>query len=91
VPFVLWFNVPAGFAYVAAGLGLWLQQRWAAVLAIAVAVATLAVFVAFGAHVASSGAYKIRTVVAMSLRSAVWLVIAFLAYRLVWAPDRRAR
>src|SRR3989339_2018355 len=29
VPFVLWFNFVAGFAYVIAGAGLWLQQRWA--------------------------------------------------------------
>ena len=29
VPFVLWFNFLAGFAYVVAGAGLWLSQRWA--------------------------------------------------------------
>ena len=29
VPFVVWFNFLAGFAYVTAGVGLWLQQRWA--------------------------------------------------------------
>ena len=27
VPFVLWFNFLAGFAYVVAGAGLWLRQR----------------------------------------------------------------
>ena len=37
VPFVLWFNFVAGFAYVAAGVGLWMQKRWAAWLAIALA------------------------------------------------------
>jgi hypothetical protein len=30
VPFVLWFNFGAGFAYVVAGLGMGLRQRWAA-------------------------------------------------------------
>jgi hypothetical protein len=30
VPFVLWFNFVAGFAYVIAGLGLFLWKRWAA-------------------------------------------------------------
>ena len=90
VPFVLWFNTLAGFAYVAAGIGLWLQRRWAAGLAIAIAAATLAVFAAFGAHVASGGAYELRTVIAMSLRSAVWLGIALLAWRLVWSPKGRA-
>ena len=90
IPFVLWFNFLAGFGYVAAGIGLWLRQRWAACLAFAIAVGTLAVFAAFGVHVASGGAYELRTVIAMSLRSAVWLAIALLAYRLVWKPDGRA-
>ena len=84
VPFVLWFNAVAGFAYVIAGAGLWFRQRWAAGLAFAIAATTLAVFAAFGVHVALGGAYELRTVVAMSLRSAVWLAIAFLAHRFVW-------
>ena len=81
VPFVLWFNFLAGFAYVAAGIGLWRQQRWAAWLAAAIAVATALTFAAFGAHVASGGAYEQRTVIAMSLRTLVWTAIAVLAYR----------
>jgi hypothetical protein len=30
VPFVLWFNFLAGFAYVAAAAGLWRAARWGA-------------------------------------------------------------
>lgn len=81
VPFVLWFNFLAGFAYVVAGIGLWWQQRWAAWLAVAIAVATALTFGAFGAHVVTGGAYEQRTVIAMSLRTLVWTVIAVLAYR----------
>jgi len=81
VPFVLWFNFLAGFAYVIAGAGLWMQQRWAAWLAIAIAAATALTFVAFGAHVYSGGAYEQRTVVAMSLRTLVWATIAIIAWR----------
>ncbi len=81
VPFVLWFNFAAGFAYVAAGAGLWLARRWAAWLAAAIAAATLLVFAAFGVHVMTGGAYEMRTVAAMTLRSAVWLAIAWLAQR----------
>lgn len=84
VPFVVWFNFLAGFAYVVAGLGLWFRQRWAAGLAFLVAATTLAVFVAFAIHVASGGAYEPRTVIAMSLRSAVWVAVAIVAYRLLW-------
>lgn len=86
VPFVLWFNSLAGFGYIAAGVGLWLRQRWGAWLCFAIAAATVAVFVAFGVYVARGGAYELRTVIAMILRSAIWLAIALLAYRLVWIP-----
>ncbi|GIK97618.1 MAG: hypothetical protein BroJett029_18270 [Alphaproteobacteria bacterium] len=83
VPFVVWFNVLAAFAYVAAGVGLWLRRRWAAGLAFAIAIATLAAFVAFGIHVAGGGGYELRTVFAMSVRMIVWFAIALLSYRLL--------
>lgn len=82
VPFVLWFNFVAGFAYVIAGTGLWLQQRWAAWLAIIIAVATACTFVAFGVSVYSGAAYELRTFVAMSLRTLVWTAIAAISWRL---------
>ena len=78
VPFVLWFNFTAGFAYVIAGAGLWMQQRWAVWLAIAIAAATALTFIAFGAHIFTGGAYEQRTVIAMSLRTLVWTIIAAL-------------
>ena len=83
VPFVLWFNFMAGFAYVIAGVGLWMQQRWAVWLAIAIAVTTALVFAAFGAHVISGGLYEKRTVIAMSMRTLVWITIAAIAWRRV--------
>jgi hypothetical protein len=81
VGFVLWFNFLAGFAYVVAGAGLWMRRRWSAQLALAIAAATLLVFGAFGIHVAAGGAFEARTAWAMTLRSAVWLLIALLALR----------
>jgi hypothetical protein len=83
VPFVLWFNFLAGFAYVVAGIGLWLGRRWAARLAIGIAVATGITFAAFGLHVYFGGAFEQRTVIAMSLRTAVWTAIAAAAWRLI--------
>jgi len=80
VPFVLWFNFLAGFAYLVAGVGMAFRQTWAARVALGIAVATLGVFAAFGVHVLSGGAYEMRTVVAMVLRSTVWCVIAVLGW-----------
>lgn len=81
VPFVLWFNFLAGFAYVVAGVGLWTRRRWAAWLAAAIAVSTALVFVAFGVHIQSGGAFEPRTVTAMILRTGIWATIAVVAWR----------
>ena len=81
VPFVVWFNFLAGFAYMAAAVGLWLWERWAARLAAAIAILTLAVFAAFGLHVLFGGAYEIRTAGALTLRSVVWAAIAIASCR----------
>jgi hypothetical protein len=79
VPYVLWFNFLAGFAYVVAGLGLWIRAPWARALSVAIAVATAAVFAAFLWRVWSGGAYEVRTIGAMALRLAVWLAISAVA------------
>ena len=81
VPFVLWFNFVAGFAYVIAGLGLFWWKRWAAQLSAAIAVATMDVFIAFGIHIFLGGMFEGRTVGAMIFRSAVWIAIAASACR----------
>jgi hypothetical protein len=72
VLFVLWFNTLAGLAYVVAGMGLWQGRQWAYPLSLAIFAATLFVFAAFGLHVAQGGAFELRTVLAMALRSVVW-------------------
>ena len=81
VGFVLWFNFLTGFAYVMAGVGLWMMQRWSIWLSFAIAAASLIVFVAFGLHILTGGGYEMRTVAAMSLRTSVWLIISVVAYK----------
>ena len=90
VLFVLWFNFLAGFAYVVAAVGLWMRRRWAAGLAVAIAVSTALVFAAFGAHVYGGAAFEMRTVIAMSFRTGIWVVIAVIALRRLRAsvPDQ---
>jgi len=81
VPFVLWFNFFAGFAYIIAGCGLWMQKHWAVWISIFIVVATLVVFAILGIHIIKGGMYEVRTIVAMSLRTVVWALIAMFAYR----------
>jgi hypothetical protein len=81
VPFVLWFNFAAGFAYVAAGIGLWRGAGWAPPLAVVIALGTTAVFAAFLWHLWQGGAYEMRTLRAMILRIGIWCAIAALAFR----------
>ncbi len=85
VPFVLWFNFLAGFAYVVAGAGLWLQQRWAVWLSGAIAAATALTLVAFGLHIYSGGAFELRTVIAMTVRILIWVTITAIAWHGLWS------
>jgi len=80
VPFVLWFNFSMGFAYIIAGIGLWLQKSWGVWLAMFIAAATLIVFAIFGIHILQGGLYEQKTLGAMTLRSGVWLVVSAFAY-----------
>ncbi len=80
VPFVLWFNFLAGFAYITVGIGLWLQRSWAALLALLIALFTLLVFIGLGGHIYAGGTYEMRTIGAMSMRSIIWMGIALITY-----------
>ncbi len=80
VGFVLWFNFLAGFAYIAAGVGLFQWHGSPARLPMIIAGATLVVFAAFAVHIALGGAFEGRTVGAMTLRSGVWIIISFVAH-----------
>lgn len=81
LPFVVWFNFFAGFAYVAAGAGLATGQAWAARLALLIAAATAAAFLAFGLLALTGTPFEMRTVGAMTLRTALWAGIAWFAGR----------
>lgn len=81
VPFVLWFNFLAGFAYIVAGIGLFLKHRPAIWVSIGILGATFLVMLAFGVHILQGGAYEMRTVGAMILRTGVWAVISVVAWK----------
>ncbi|MDH5188860.1 MAG: hypothetical protein OEW37_07890 [Rhodospirillaceae bacterium] len=81
VPFVLWFNFVAGFAYVIAAVGLYFRAKWGGYLAIAIALGTALVFAMLGIHILMDGAFEFRTVWAMMLRTGVWVLIACVAHK----------
>ncbi len=81
VPFVVWFNFFAGFVYLAGAAGMVLWRSWVVPLAYSIAVLTIFVFIGFGVHILKDGAFEIRTVGAMALRSLVWLGVAFSVQR----------
>lgn len=87
VPFVVWSNFVAGFFYVVAGGGLWQRWTWTPWLAAAIAVGAVGTYLAFGLHVLSGGPYEMRTVVAMAVRTGVWIGIAVFAFRSLDLPS----
>ncbi|WP_303908624.1 hypothetical protein [Thiohalomonas denitrificans] len=88
VPFVLWFNFLTGFFYIFIGIALWRDMASGFALAFSVWVASLVVFGLLALHIAGGGAYEERTIVAMSLRSAVLTVIAIATY---WQLKQRRK
>ena len=77
VPFVVWSNFIVGFAYIAAGTGIWKSARWAGPAAAAIAIATLPILAAFGVTVLMEGDYEIRTFIAMTFSLSFWAGVAY--------------
>ncbi len=80
IPFVVWFNFLFGFVYVIAGVGLWVQKRWAVWLSLLVVIITLIVFAVLMIYIVKGGSYESRTIHAMIFRLSVWSLIAIVAY-----------
>jgi predicted transcriptional regulator len=86
VPFVVRFNFVAGFAYVAAGIGILVSHRSGLLLAKIIAGLTALVGLAFGVHAMTGGDYTVNTAAALSFRTGLWAAIAFGAARLITFP-----
>ncbi len=81
MPSVVWFNFLAGFAYLAAAVGLVRQRAWAARLALGIAATTGMMFLYFSLLAFSGIPYELRTVAAMTLRTTLWAGIAWVTSR----------
>lgn len=81
VPFVLWFNFICGFIYIPAGVSLLKGKKCTQKLSALLAISTVLVFVLFGLFISFDGAFEIRTVGAMILRSSFWIGFAIMVRR----------
>ena len=88
VPFVLWFNFLAGFAYVIGGLLLMTGHRLALPVALTILIATATVFAVFGWRVFAGDAFEMRTVGAMTLRTLFWAVMVWVAVKALGRTGR---
>ena len=88
VPFVLWFNFLAGFAYVIGGLLLMTGHRLALPVALTILIATATVFAVFGWRVFAGDAFEMRTVGAMTLRTLFWAVMVWVAMKALGRTGR---
>jgi hypothetical protein len=81
LPWLVLYNVAAGLVGVAVGAGLWLVRRWAIAGSSLLAAAHLSVLIVLIALRTSGAEVANDSLVAMTLRSVVWAVIALLARR----------
>jgi len=89
MPFVVWFNFLAGFAYIVAAWAMWQGRPWACALAGGIAAATVVVFAIFGFKAMTGTPFEMRTVGAMTLRSGFWLIAALVLC--TWRRRMRAQ
>jgi hypothetical protein len=76
VPWVLWFNFLAGFAYILGAFALYNFSPWAQRIAWLIGIFTLLVFAMLVVVAVSGTPFEWRTIGAMILRSGFWLAIA---------------
>lgn len=76
IPWILAYNFCAGFFYIAAGLGIAFRKIWSKPLSTVIAIANIVFLIALALHVLMGGDFMARTIVAMSLRTAVWVALA---------------
>lgn len=78
VPFVLWFNFLAGFFYIAASIGIFISAKWTRRLSVVIAGSSALILASLLVHIFTGGLYETRTLIAMTLRVAIWTFTSFL-------------
>ena len=81
VPLVLWFNFIAGFFYVIAGIHTYRLKNCVKKLSVLLAVTNVAVFIYLLSHIFQGQLYETRTLVAMSIRTSLWVFLSFYFFK----------
>lgn len=77
VPLVLWFNFIAGFFYVAAGIFSYSLKGCVRKLSTLLAITNGIVLLYLLNHIYQGDLYETRTLLAMTIRTTLWIVLAF--------------
>jgi FtsH-binding integral membrane protein len=75
IPWLVLYNVLMGFVSVAAGIGLWMEKKWAAMVAAIILVCHGAVLISLGSMYLLGKAVAVFSIKAMVFRTVMWTVI----------------
>ena len=78
LPWLLRYNVAMGFVSLAAGLGLWSDKKWSAVLATTILACHGAIFCSLAAMYLLGKTVAAVSIGAMLFRTGIWTVINFM-------------
>lgn len=78
VAFVLWFNFFAGFFYIFASIGVFINAKWTRRFFVIIAGSSAIILAALLVHILAGGLYETRTLIAMTIRVTIWIVASFL-------------
>lgn len=81
VPLVLWHNFIAGFFYLIAGIALFMQKSCTKRVSSLIAGTSILALIYLAVHIINGNAYEMRTVIAMTFRTAFWATIALITFK----------
>lgn len=80
VPFIVWTNQLAGWAYLVAVYGFITKQKWTFRILLSVLIVLVIAFIGLKMHINAGGIFEEKTVKAMMFRMTITAVMAGIAY-----------
>jgi hypothetical membrane protein len=89
LPLIVWFFFFSGIASVISAIGFYLQKPWSLWLASSIIIASIILFAILGVFIINGASYEMRTVIAMPIRTAIWTILTFFAYKQISKPSSK--